>query len=103
MVGLREAETDEPGAQIALEYVHGGTRLCIHNLRSQSQELALHPSENPGATTREIGKALNISPVTVRYHLKTLRQYELVHRYPKLNIAKRDEGRCQFWSSLSPP
>lgn len=50
--------------------------------REESRGVALYLAENPGATTREIAGALRLSPVTIRYHLGTLKEHQLVHRHP---------------------
>lgn len=49
--------------------------------RRRSRAVAMYLAENPGRTTKEIAEALRISPVTVRHHIRTLRQYGLIHRF----------------------
>lgn len=48
---------------------------------SKSRLVALYLTEHPSSSTREISRALRISPVTVRYHLTNLQVHGLVHRH----------------------
>lgn len=48
--------------------------------RSPVQRVAIYLAENPGASTADIASALDVSPVTVRHHLRTLEESELVQR-----------------------
>lgn len=46
--------------------------------RCATRNVGLYISENPGATTKEIAEALGIAPVTVRHHLRTLRDHQII-------------------------
>jgi DNA-binding MarR family transcriptional regulator len=50
--------------------------------RQPKRLVALYLAENRGATTREIAEELRLSAWTVRHHIRTLIQHELVLRYP---------------------
>lgn len=49
--------------------------------RQPIRKVGLYLADNPGSKTRQIAKALEVSPVTVRHHLRTLRDHDLVDRY----------------------
>lgn len=49
--------------------------------RSGAREVALFLAENPGAKTREIARALELSATTVRHHLSGLREVGLVRQF----------------------
>lgn len=49
--------------------------------RRPIRDVGLYLAENPGTKTRQIAEDLGISPVTVRHHLRTLRDHDLVDRY----------------------
>jgi DNA-binding transcriptional ArsR family regulator len=48
--------------------------------RRSNREVALIVARNPGATVAEIAEAVDLTDVTVRYHLETLRDHGLVER-----------------------
>lgn len=48
--------------------------------RRPVREIALYIAENAGATSRRIAQAVDLSPITVRHHLETLSNYDLIDR-----------------------
>lgn len=48
--------------------------------RRSTREIGLYVAENPGAETTDIAEAIDLSEVTVRHHLRTLREHEMVQR-----------------------
>lgn len=53
--------------------------------RSSNRQVALFVEEHPGSSTEEIAGAVQLEPVTVLHHLKTLREHGLVQRIRKGN------------------
>lgn len=49
--------------------------------RSPVRHVGLFLADNPGASTREVADALRMSPVTVRHHLRTLLDFDLIQRF----------------------
>lgn len=56
--------------------------------RRSTRDVGLYLAENPGASTVEFADALNLAPVTVRHHLRTLERHEMVRR---LNVGRSVE------------
>jgi DNA-binding transcriptional ArsR family regulator len=48
--------------------------------QSSTREVGTFVAENPGSSTREIAEAINLTPVTVRHHLRKLNDHGLVER-----------------------
>lgn len=46
--------------------------------RSPVRQVALYLAENPGAGSQEIADAMDLTAITVRHHLRTLRDHKLV-------------------------
>lgn len=49
--------------------------------RSPVRHVGLFLAENPGASTQEVAGALGVSPVTIRHHLRTLLEFDLIQRF----------------------
>lgn len=74
------------------------TRLLFGSHPTRS--VALYIAENPGTRTREIAKALDIKPVTVRYHLSKLRDHDLTYRVPAgRKIKYEPSSKLEEWVS----
>lgn len=49
--------------------------------RAAKRNIALYLADHSGAMTQEIAEALGLSPVTIRHHLRVLREHDLVQRH----------------------
>lgn len=66
--------------------------------RRRSRQVALYVSDNPGAPTSEIAAFLDLSPVTVRHHLRTLIEHDLVERVRLgRKVEYHPQPRLQDW------
>lgn len=48
--------------------------------RRPTREVGIYIAENPGADTEEIAEAVGLSKVTVRHHLRTLKEHDMIQR-----------------------
>jgi predicted transcriptional regulator len=48
--------------------------------REMKRKVGLYVAEHPGASTAEIAEAVGLEAVTVRHHLKTLREHRVIRR-----------------------
>lgn len=48
--------------------------------RRPTRDVGLYVAENAGADTKEIAEAVGLSEVTVRHHLRTLKEHDMIRR-----------------------
>lgn len=67
--------------------------------REGSRNVGLYIAENPGVTTKQIAKALGLTRVTIRHHIRRLSEYGLLSRESEgRSVLYNPRERLRDWS-----